>query len=347
MGEVRFSTESYGACSQELIAFRNANRALARGPEYFQWRYLKRPNGAEPIIVWARDASGEIAGSLSVIPHHYHVGDTVCRIGVLGDISVSEKYRGKGIAKEMFGYLSGLKPVKNLNACIVLPNKEALRPLEKSGWVTVARLERYVKLLSTREIIERRLNKKISGLVSPVLDFFLKLATREVPLRERSGYKGALEAGFDGRFDELWAALNKDGMIIGLRNREYLTWRFTDHPLEKYGVYALSRDSRLCGYIVFHSNGNAYHIDDFLSLREGESRDCLFSYFIEHVRKSGLASKIVINLNNDNPTGANLRKFGFFKSPDFLNFMVLQNGNAPGILSEGNTWFITAGDKDV
>jgi hypothetical protein len=90
MGEVRFSTESYGACSQELIAFRNANRALARGPEYFQWRYLKRPNGAEPIIVWARDASGEIAGSLSVIPHHYHVGDTVCRIGVLGDISVSE-----------------------------------------------------------------------------------------------------------------------------------------------------------------------------------------------------------------------------------------------------------------
>lgn len=347
MGEIRFSAESYDGCEKELISFRNENRGVARGMEYFRWRYRERPNGAEPIIVWATDDSGERAGALSVIPHHYHVGNSVERLGVLGDISVSEKYRGRGIAKGMFDYLSGLGPVKDLTACVVLPNKEAMRPLEKSGWVPVTRLERYVKLLSTREIIERRLNKKVSALASPALDFFLKLAAREASLSERSGYKGRLASGFDDRFDDLWETLDKDGMVLGLRNREYLTWRFTGHPLERYGVYTLSRGPRLCGYIVFHSSGNACHIDDLLSLREGESRDYLLSCFTGHVRENGLASKIVINLNGNNPAGVDLRKSGFFKSPDFLDFMVLQNGSAPGILSEGNSWFITASDKDV
>jgi len=196
MGEVRFSTESYDGCEKELISFRNANRGLARDLGYFRWRYLKRPNKAEPVIVWATDASGERVGALSVIPHHYHVGGSVERLGILGDISVSKKCRGRGIAKGMFEYLSGLKEVKDLSACVVLPNAEALKPLEKSGWVSVTRLERYVKLLSTREMIEKRLNKKmISRLISPTLDFLLKVASGEALVRSRSEYTGSTVGG--------------------------------------------------------------------------------------------------------------------------------------------------------
>jgi len=131
MGEFSCSAENYEKCKDELAAFRNANRASARGPEYFRWRYRGRPNNAPPIIVAARDASGEIAGALSVIPHHYYVGNNLKRLGVLGDISVSEKYRGRGIAQKMFVCLPGLEAVRELEGCVVLPNKEALRPLEK------------------------------------------------------------------------------------------------------------------------------------------------------------------------------------------------------------------------
>jgi len=345
-GEVSCSAEDYEKCKDEFAAFRNANRAVARGPEYFRWRYCGRPNNALPIIVVARDASGAVAGALSVIPHHYHVGGSLKRLGVLGDISVSEKYRGRGVAKKMFACLSGLDEVKKLEGCVVLPNEEALRPLEKSGWVIVTALERHVKPLSTREMVARRLNRKAATLISPALDIFLRLVAREPSLRGRGGFAGGAASGFDSRFDELWAAVDKDGMILGLRNSEYLTWRFSGHPAEKYGVYTLSEGTRLRGYIVFHSVGAACHIDDFLCLRDGESWDHLLSFFIGHIRESAAASEIVININQNSLTGVRLRKFGFFKSPDILNLMVLQQGGA-GTLGEGDGWFITAGDKDV
>lgn len=344
MSDVRVSAENYEKCKDEFAAFRNANRTVARAPEYFRWRYQERPNAAEPVIVCARDASGEIAGALSVIPHHYHVRDAVTRLGVLGDISVSGKHRGKGVAKKMFALLPGLKPVRELAGCIVIPNEDALRPLGKSGWVTATKLERHVKLLNTKEIIARRSSRKISTLVSPALDIFLRLAVREPLLSERKDYSGAPASGFDSRFDELWAAVDKKGMILGLRNRDYLAWRFAGHPVEKYGIYTLSDGSKLRGYIVFHCSGDACHIDDFLCRKEGDSWDYLLSYFIAHVRENVDASKIIIN---SNPAGPRLRKFGFFKSPDILHFMVLAPGSATEALSEGDSWFITAGDKDV
>jgi len=344
MSDVRVSTEDYEKCKDEFAAFRNANRAAARAPEYFRWRYRERPNAAEPVIVCARDSSGDLAGALSVIPHHYHVCDAVSRLGVLGDISVSEKYRGKGVARKMFALLPGLKAVKDLAGCMVIPNEDAMRPLERSGWVTATKLERHVKLLNTREIIARRSSRKISTLVSPALDFLLRLAVREPRLSARKGFSGAPAAGFDGRFDELWAAVDKKGMVLGLRNRDYLTWRFTGHPVEKYGVYTLTHGQELRGYIVFHCSGGACHIDDFLCLREDGGWEHLLTYFIGHVRKTVDASKIIINCN---PAEPSLGKFGFFKSPDILNLMVLAPGAAPGALSEGGRWFITAGDKDV
>jgi len=71
------------------------------------------------------------------------------------------------------------------------------------------------------------------------------------------------------------------------------------------------------------------------------------SDFIGHVRKNRLSSKIIINVNDSNLTGVSLGRFGFFKSSDHLDFMVLRTDGSSRVLSEGKNWFITAGDKDV
>lgn len=106
MSNIKLTTARYEECNEELLAFRNANRDMARSPEYFDWRYLKRPCSAKAIILWA---SREKLGMCSVIPHEYAINDRVDHLGVLGDISVAKEWRGKGVARQMFAQMAGMQ----------------------------------------------------------------------------------------------------------------------------------------------------------------------------------------------------------------------------------------------
>ena len=349
MHSVSYSAATYRECRRELMEFRNANRDTIRDERYFDWRYSDRPGQSEPIIVWAENERGEKIGSLSLIPHHYSVNKTSCPLGRLGDISVAKEYRGKGIARQMFYYLSGLDAVKSLAACIVLPNEDAARALEKSGWVKVSRLDRYVKILNTEQFLEKKVGRPVAKIISSPLGLLLRAISHELFLKKPAGFSAQLVERFDDSFDDLWNELNKEGVVIGLRNKEYLTWRYSEHPVVKYQVFTLTNNGKLCGYIVFHVDLNACHIYDLLCLKEGDYPTHLLSNFLNFIRRKTTSSVIIINGSENMSSGIPFGKFGFIRRPDYLDFMVRMGSGSEDFdcLSEGRRWFLTMGDKDV
>jgi predicted acetyltransferase len=340
----------YEKCKADLLAFRNANRQTKQDETYIDWRYAGRPCKLQPIIVWAETDRGGKIGSLSLIPHHYMINNRVVPLGVLGDISVAEQWRGRGVARRMFRYLSELEEVKQLEACIVLPNEDAAAPLQKTGWQTITETDRFVKILRFKEMFHRKWGSRMaSQIISGPLDTVAELLSLDTHLKTPADCRGEVLERCDERFDDLWTSVNKEGMILGLRNREYLTWRYSRHPSVKYQFFILTSDARLRGYIVYHVNNDLCVIDDLLCRNEDRYPMHLLGCFLKLMRKNESVSSISMRVNKSAASSLRLTMFGFIRRSDRQAFMinVSQTKNDSSLLTAGHRWYLTSGDKDT
>jgi GNAT superfamily N-acetyltransferase len=339
------STVDYARRAAELLAFRNANRENRRDPRYFSWRYAERPGRTTPIIVVAEQPGDGIVGTLSVIPHDYAVNGVLRSIGLLGDISVSQTWRGRGVATTMLRHLAQLPAFRELAAGLVLPNEEVSRPLAQCGWQTITHLDRYIRILDEVRFIRRRLdNPWLSRIIEPAAAFLLRAASADLPMGNAREYDEDEADSFDDRFDQLWARLPKAGVILGRRDAAHLTWRYARHPLTTHRVFTLSREGELFGYIVFHLADDICHIDDVLWLDERHGA-ALLGRFIAHVRRNPLPASVSIHVTGYGPAAALLRRCGFLRRRDRWHCMALPADGANPAIRSG--WWLTAGDKDV
>jgi predicted acetyltransferase len=348
MHEIKFFSSSYDQCKCDFIEFKNANRDIKRNERYFDWRYQEKPVNLKPVIIWAENGDRQKIGSLSVTPHWFQADHQMFPLGIIGDISVSKKWRGKGIAEKMFIYLLKLEEIKTLKAFIVMPNEPATRSLKRAGWQPVLKLERYIKLITVDEKIKPWIkSSRLLRLTSTFLNYFLKLFSVETFLKQMKPYKGEIVGIFDERFNDLWNSQNKKGAAIGLRNKEYLTWRYTHHPEVKYLVFTLSDHDRLCGYLIFHVHEKQCYIDDLFFLSEKNMATYLMYHFLKYLRKNKAVSSISIRISQDVLSGWFLYRFGFIKRSDCLNFMIRDNRQGTYFWQNNRHWFLTAGDKEV
>lgn len=347
--EVELSASSYQQSKPDVMKMRNANRDDARDESYLDWRYLGRPGGRSPIIVLARDGGGGIIGALSLIPHSYWIDDAMTAVGLLGDISVASEWRGRSIAQKMFGFLSGLEAVRELRCCVVLPNEPAARPLEKTGWSNVSRLNRYVRVVS----IERSLCKHsfpswlarvLSAGVTPAYEWMYSVPA---PARGQA-YESTVLERVDHRFDSLWENLDKKGMIIACRDSGHLAWRFARHPIHKYRFFVLQRGGEVYGYVAFHTQGDRCYIDDVLCRHVAGLPANLLHAFAANQRDAGVATSIAVQINENFVSTASLRQIGFVRRRDSQRVMVKpRDDGAEREFLNSRDWFMTIGDKDI
>jgi GNAT superfamily N-acetyltransferase len=253
MSDFNFIVVPYDTCVDEVIAFRNANRALARDRHYFEWRYERRPCRLTSMIVWGIDSHGRKVAAASIIPHDFYVLDGVYPVGILGDISVVPEYRGHGVATKLLQFFQQEPALQALRACIVLPNDEVARPLERAGWRGVTAIARFVKIIDIGPRLQRRFGSRWLVLAAArVINFLARYASMDGWRRHRMSFQSVEISEFDQGFDQLWHEIPKHGRIMALRDRDYLNWRYHEHPTVRYRVFVVRQAQRLRGYIVFH-----------------------------------------------------------------------------------------------
>lgn len=85
------------------------------------------------------------------------------------------------------------------------------------------------------------------------------------PVRYR--YRFAPLKYSDRRIDILWETCKKGLSLAAVRNREYLVWRYKNHPLFKYELWGMKRrfGTRLLGIVVIRREEHRLLLMDFLS----------------------------------------------------------------------------------
>lgn len=347
MSSIRFSAIPYELCKGDFITFRNANREDLRDEQYFEWRFLNRPSGKGSVIIWAEDANGDKIGSISLTPHHYSVDNRNVLIGILGDISVSKEWRGKGIARQMLVYMKGLREFNELEACLVIPNDDAARPLEKEGWKTVSTIERYIRILNPEVPIMKLLaGKPFANVMLKIVETIIDLITKITLDEDSSGYRYEFSDHFVDSFNSLWDGMDRRGLIIGKRDREYLSWRYQRHPIDKFRIFTISGKNELLGYIVSQIDGDRCQIFDIVSSGR-DSFQRMLNSFISHLGSDKTLASISLRLSDQAARGLPLKRSLFLKRPDHLRFMIYSSSLQSSFASEEARWYLTLGDKDV
>ena len=349
MNDVFFKIVPYETCIQEVISFRNANRILARDRNYCRWRYESRPCQHKAMVVWGTNREGCKVAAASIIPHDFYVLDDVYPVGLVGDISVTPEWRGRGVATQLLQFLRQEPWLQTLRACMVLPNDDAARPLERAGWSSATNIARFVRIVDISPRLQSRFGRRWPVVAAArAINFLVKYGSMDGWQRRRTLSLSAEVGDFEYGFDDLWDEIPKRGKILALRDRRYLHWRYHEHPTVRYRIFQVRHGQLLRGYIVFHVAEDVAVIDDFLTA-DAMVGPWLFKEFLDHVRYGKLAANIYLLYNADSFLAVPWARFGFVRRRDFQQVMV----NVPeadrhsSLPSDENHWFITAGDKDV
>jgi hypothetical protein len=152
----------------------------------------------------------------------------------------------------------------------------------------------------------------------------------------------------DDQFDGFWQKALSLCSVMGIRNRNYLTWRYVQHPTRTYMIYRARKSGEMTGYIVLRKvellNFNSAVIVDLLALDE-VALSALVRRGIQHSQQEGV-DLIGLIVPQGHLYYKILRKMGFLPSFKKFLFMVYPNSDKEMILSP-EKWYVNWGDTDV
>jgi len=151
---------------------------------------------------------------------------------------------------------------------------------------------------------------------------------------------------FSNLYDEQKLELN---YLITPRTKEYLNWRYIQHPEVSYHCYEISIDNVLQGFFVLKIfKNNTCHIVDFYI----KNSNTLFQAMISSIAsfcKDHLLSNLTLWINRQLPLFSFLENLGFQSLEQPIYFIVkpLNQISLNPILLNYDNWYITMGNSDV
>lgn len=119
---------------------------------------------------------------------------------------------------------------------------------------------------------------------------------------------------FDDRIDQFWDEASRPFDFIGVRNQEYLNWRYRDIRAGRFTARIAEQDDRILGYVISKQDGDRGYIVDVLAL-PGRI-DVVRSLIEDRLRsfREDDASGVMCWMVAHHPYNGVLRRLGFFDS---------------------------------
>ncbi len=317
-------------------------------PRFWRWEFKEGPDGRAWIYIV--EDKNKIIGHFADIPRRFCIQGEVI-IGTLSlDLMVHPDYWRKGIFEAMGRY--GAQRVKQGNGCFMTAfpiRPETIFGLKKIGWREVVKLPVLVYPIRFTGILNRYLHLyPLSQLIGGIARFFYSLLygfKRKHGIGEMEIEKVDL---LDHQFDRFWQKASSLYSIMGIRNQNYLTWRYLQHPTRSYTIYRVMKSGEMRGYAVLRKvellNFNSAVIVDLLALDE-EAFWALTEKGIQHGHREG-ADLLGFMVPQTHPYYKSLIHRGFLPSLKSFQFMIYDHGNRAA-LRDPKGWYVNWGDTDV
>jgi hypothetical protein len=340
---------------EQIFELRRAihpERQYDKEPWLRWWNWMYKENPAVSRI-WLAEDQGKIIGQYPLVLTNLKFGNITVKASQNINLEVHPDYRRQGIFLSLEKKALENLAKEAINITFGFPNDASYPGHIESGWLDIADTRKVWKPLGWENILKTRINNKcLLNLCTIFTSMLSKLMWRasEVPV-----VKGLLitkVSSFDDRINEFWIRVSSQFRIIGIRNKDYLNWRYATVPDVKYSIYIAENDSRIYGYLVLRylqrNFAKVAVIYDLLAETE-EVVQCLLHTASEHCQKNGMDYIVWSGIANRAYLRA-FRKRGFIHVPFQKGQKFLAYSSDPkvskGFLMNPQNWIIQIGDSD-
>jgi GNAT superfamily N-acetyltransferase len=317
-------------------------------PRFWKWEFMEAPDG-KGFIYLVRDGE-KIIAHFADIPRRFSINGGTVLATVSLDLMVHPDYRREGLFMAMGKY--GARRVKRESVLFMMTfpiRPETIRGLIKIGWEKVVPLPVIVRPIRFSAILDRYLRfKPLSLILGGVAAgaYFLLFAWRQG--KKPGGIRIEEVNRLDGAFDDFLEDASRLFPAMGIRTRQYLNWRYVQHPTRRYTICRAVEKGKMRGYIVLRKvellGFNSTAIVDLLALDEG-ALHALVEKGVQHSRAAA-ADLLSFMVPKTHPYYRSLKRGGFLRSPKAFTFMIFSHAKEKN-LPRLDGWYVTWGDTDV
>lgn len=234
-------------------------RSASRAESQWNWRWSLHPQvGTQGYIGTVAEWRSQIIGSATYLPACLFVhGQPVTASWAVDVVVDSGKYRQALRQQSKNGSRSRPEALRKGLAAALLEHRTVNRmllskhisgPMEtiasRIGFRTLPDSGMRTLTVSVAADYKRYLGPSLASVAAWIPDRVL------IRLPETDLKTANFDGEFDHHFDSLWGRVFKAYSAIGLRDAQYLNWRYRRHPFNRYNVITLPDNDCLRGYIV-------------------------------------------------------------------------------------------------
>jgi len=320
-------------------------------PSYFDWQYIDNPQG-KAIIVLAKDEekNNSVIGIEAIIPMRLIIDQKIMMAGLSCNSAIDQAYRKKGIFSELISSIQNESVKKGISCIYGVANDKSFNSFIRKGSIEISNLPLLVRPL--------RLSKYFDPAISKLFQIFDGIWKIK---RNINSEVAPFTNQYNADFDVLIEKVSKRVSVIQKRDKNFLQWRYGNHPTRKYQTFVLKEDSILRGYVITSetviNSKKIGVIIDFIVDPQVKTRKKLKDLVLvalENLWKNG-ASLAIATCRSGLLENEILHETGFFTIPQFLkpqplHFILIHidsnNANLKKLQTNDN-WFFSFGDYDV
>lgn len=328
---------------------------------FWNWKYFQSPFGEHAMYI-ALDKD-RIVGEVGTIPVAVKCGEDTVLASQACDITIHPDYQKGGPFFKL--YEETIKDNTQRGA-IFLYGFSIPRTLKISTRLLkfndICPVRRWVFILNPAYYLAKKIR------FSPLLSVVSIIGRMYIRLRLMKHYrnpgKDIIEIQrFDERFDRFWEKRKGDYELMIVRDSKYLNWRYADHPISRYKIFACLLDGadradgasgEIAGYIVLTSTVDEVRrgmiMDIMADPSEKKVVDRLLSAAINFFQKEKMDT-ISLWLPEHVSLVPDIERWGFVRRETPHNLIIRISdqkvrSSKDNFFIKPDNWFFSMGDSD-
>jgi hypothetical protein len=338
----------------KLVRLISMMENIADATARYEWLYASNPHGFAWSWIALDQETGHAVGCTSFFPRKLLIDGVVHQAALGGDAFVEPHARRRGLAKAL--HRASLATYHQGDAEFMYgpPKEENLQALIKAGAHFIGRLENCFRVLSIPAL--HRIPAYYRSAPRQSGKDLTKLLTHlpRILLRQSSAPKGSVVPvtlepveRFDSEFDRLFEQCAAGYRILGVRDSEYLNWRYLAAPRRRQLPFAARSSGKLIGMAVLEVFRDRAEIIDLLTFPQDEYLDGVLNALIAEARAKKCCV-LTATCMSGSLLSRHLRSRGF-RPAESRGFQVAMTGDhpAPAHLLDPAAWHFTLADSDT
>lgn len=322
-------------------------------PEFLRHQYFENPAG-DALIELAVDPENDVlAGQYVVQPAKLRIFGKDCKCAISLNTLTREAYRGQKIFVNLAERTYARAADEGFELVYGAPNPNSYPGfIKKLDFKDIHHFPLYARPLNLKQMVkERNMGSFLAAIAAPFQAFFPNSAKDSSGIVELTEHNVCL-------IDSFWEKIKDKYNIMGIRDAEYIRYRYMNNPRRSYCPYAAVVNGEAVAIAVGRirevAGFNTGMIADFLFVPgyEAEAKR-LIKVLVKRMKEDGASLAACVILANAEETKL-LKKCGFHHIPDKflpqptpLILRILNKEADEEKIADVNNWFFTTGDYDV